>query len=37
MSETQVKREAAVLPLVWERTAASLPWQHVIVFRKAGA
>ena len=35
MSEAQVRREAAQHPaLVWERTAGTLPWQHVIVFRK---
>jgi len=36
MSEAQVKREAAVHPLVWERTVNTLPWQHMVVFRKAG-
>jgi FkbM family methyltransferase len=35
MSEAQIKREAAVHPLVWERTVATLPWQHMVVFRKA--
>ncbi len=34
MSEAQVRAEAAVHPLVWERTAGILPWQHVLVFRK---
>ena len=34
MSEAQVRREASVLALNWERTASGLPWQHVIVFRK---
>ncbi len=34
MSEAQVRREAAVQGLVWERTAANLPWQHVVIFRK---
>jgi FkbM family methyltransferase len=34
MSEAQIKREAAVHPLVWQRTVASLPWQHVVVFGK---
>ncbi|MSQ70122.1 MAG: methyltransferase domain-containing protein [Betaproteobacteria bacterium] len=34
MTEAQVKKEAAVHPLVWLRTASGLPWQHVIVFRK---
>ena len=36
MSEAQVKREAAVHPLVWERTVTTLPWQHMVVFRKVG-
>lgn len=35
MSEAQIKREAALHPqLVWERTATTLPWQHLVVFRK---
>ena len=34
MSEVQIKREAAVFPLAWERTVSTLPWQHVVVFRK---
>ena len=34
MSEAQIKREAAVFALDWERTVSSLPWQHVVVFRK---
>ena len=34
MSEAQVKKEAAGQPLAWERTAATLPWQHVIIFRR---
>lgn len=34
MSEAQVKREAAVIALDWERTVRTLPWQHVVVFRK---
>ncbi|RYZ03645.1 MAG: methyltransferase domain-containing protein [Comamonadaceae bacterium] len=37
MSEAQVRREAEVHALTWERTDASLPWQHVVVFRKQGA
>jgi len=36
MSEAQIKREAAVFPLEWERTVRRLPWQHVVVFRKRG-
>jgi precorrin-6B methylase 2 len=34
MSEAQIKREASVFPLDWERTVSTLPWQHVVVFRK---
>ncbi len=34
MSEAQIRKEAALHPLVWERTADRLPWQHVVVFRK---
>jgi precorrin-6B methylase 2 len=37
MSEAQIKREAAVFALLdWERTESTLPWQHVVVFRKLG-
>ena len=34
MSEAQVRREAAQVPLVWERTSKVLPWQHIVIFRK---
>ena len=34
MSEAQIKREAAAFALDWERTVSTLPWQHVVVFRK---
>ena len=34
MSEAQIKREAGVFPLDWERTVSTLPWQHVVIFRK---
>ena len=34
MSEAQVKKEAALHALEYERTATTLPWQHVIIFRK---
>ena len=34
MSEVQVRKEAAAHALVWERTANTLPWQHVVIFRK---
>ena len=34
MSEAQIRREAAAHALEWVRTESSLPWQHVVVFRK---
>lgn len=34
MTEAQVKREALTHALSWERTASTLPWQHVIIFKK---
>lgn len=34
MSEAQIRREASRHGLVWERTAGTLPWQHVVIFRK---
>lgn len=34
MSEAQIRREAEVHPLVWERTVSTLPWQHLVLFRK---
>ena len=34
MSVAQVRREAAAHPLEMERVVETLPWQHVIVFRK---
>ena len=34
MSEAQIRKEAAAHALVWERTANTLPWQHVVIFRK---
>jgi SAM-dependent methyltransferase len=34
MSEEQIKREASIFPLKLERTIRTLPWQHVLVFRK---
>jgi ubiquinone/menaquinone biosynthesis C-methylase UbiE len=34
MTEAQIRREAAVFALDWERTVRTLPWQHVVVFRK---
>ncbi len=34
MSEAQVRKEAAAHALTYERTANTLPWQHVMIFRK---
>lgn len=34
MTEKQVRLEAAEHALVWERTARTLPWQHVLVFKR---
>jgi precorrin-6B methylase 2 len=34
MSEAQIKFEATLVGLAWERTAGTLPWQHVVIFRK---
>lgn len=34
MSEAQIRREAEVHALIWERTIGSLPWQHLVIFRK---
>lgn len=36
MTETQVRKEAALHPLEWVKTVPGLPWQHVVVFRKTG-
>jgi SAM-dependent methyltransferase len=37
MTERQVRLEASAHALVWERTSTRLPWQHLIVLRKAGS
>jgi len=34
INEAQIKREAAMFDLDWERTVSTLPWQHVVVLRK---
>ena len=34
MSEAQIRREAELHPLAWERTANDLPWQHVVIFKR---
>ncbi|MEO6080593.1 MAG: class I SAM-dependent methyltransferase [Steroidobacteraceae bacterium] len=35
MTERQVRLEAGKHALIWERTSKRLPWQHLVVFRKA--
>jgi SAM-dependent methyltransferase len=35
MTERQIRREAGNHALAWERTVRRLPWQHLVVFRKA--
>jgi SAM-dependent methyltransferase len=35
MTEAQVRKEMAVHPLEWVETSEVLPWQHIIIFRKA--
>jgi precorrin-6B methylase 2 len=35
MSEAQVRREAEAASLVFDRTMTDLPWQHMVMFRKA--
>jgi ubiquinone/menaquinone biosynthesis C-methylase UbiE len=35
MTEKQIRLEAGQHALTWERTSTRLPWQHLIVFRKA--
>jgi ubiquinone/menaquinone biosynthesis C-methylase UbiE len=34
MSEAQIKKEASAHALTYERTATTLPWQHVVIFKK---
>ena len=34
MTEAQIRREAAVHTLEWERTSNVLPWQHIVFFKK---
>lgn len=34
MSEIQIKREVGIFKLEWERTVSTLPWQHVVIFRR---
>ncbi len=33
MSEAQIRREAEHNGLIWVRTANTLPWQHVVIFK----
>jgi protein-L-isoaspartate O-methyltransferase len=34
MTEAQVRKEMSVQPLEWVETNRTLPWQHIIMFRK---
>ena len=34
MSEAQIKKEAALLGLVWVKKIAVLPWQHLVILKK---
>lgn len=34
MTEAQLRREIALHPLEWVETIRSLPWQHLVLFRK---
>ena len=35
MTEAQVRKEMSIHPLEWVQTSEVLPWQHIIIFRKA--
>lgn len=35
MTERQIRREAEQHALTWESTSRRLPWQHLVIFRKA--
>jgi ubiquinone/menaquinone biosynthesis C-methylase UbiE len=35
MTERQIRREAEQHALKWEHTSRRLPWQHLVIFRKA--
>ena len=34
MSEAQIRKEASAFGLTWVKTGTTLPWQHVVVFKK---
>jgi ubiquinone/menaquinone biosynthesis C-methylase UbiE len=36
MSEAQIRKEASAFGLQWLRTSKALPWQHLVIFQKAG-
>ena len=36
MTEKQVKKEMAQFPIKWAETIETLPWQHIIIFKKDG-
>jgi precorrin-6B methylase 2 len=34
MSQAQIRREIGEQGLLWQQTVATLPWQHIVIFRK---
>ena len=34
MSEAQIRKEASAFGLTWVKTGTTLPWQHVVIFKK---
>ena len=34
MSEAQIRKEASAFGLTWVKTGSTLPWQHVVIFKK---
>jgi len=34
MSVAQIRREPGAQGLLWQQTVETLPWQHIVIFRK---
>jgi len=34
MSVAQIRREVGAQGLEWQQTIETLPWQHIVIFRK---
>jgi ubiquinone/menaquinone biosynthesis C-methylase UbiE len=34
MSVAQIRREVGAQGLLWQQTVETLPWQHIVIFRK---